>query len=70
MSLVEPGLVDIIVESENVPIGSLVYLRITRATGHANVLGPLTLTAGTSVTFTGVDLTRGYSALQARAVLP
>lgn len=69
-TLVEPGLIDIVVESENLPLDSLIYLRITRATGHADVLGPLTLSVGTSVTFTNVDVSRGYSALQARAVLP
>lgn len=70
MLFFDPGAVDIVVDSENLPLGSLVYLRITRAKAHATVLGPLTLSSGTSVTFTNVDLSAGFAALQARAVLP
>ncbi|MBA2556872.1 MAG: hypothetical protein H0V12_05935 [Chloroflexi bacterium] len=70
MLLFEPGLVDIVVDSQNLPLDSLVFLRITRAKAHATVLGPVTLTRGTSVTFQTVDLSNGFSAIQARAVLP
>ena len=70
MVLPQTGLVDIVVDSQNLPLNSLVYLRLGRARGHANELGPVVLTTGSSVTFTNVDLSAGYTALQARAVLP
>jgi hypothetical protein len=70
MQLFDPGAVDIVVDSQDLPLNSLVFLRIGRATGHADLLGPIALRAGTAVTFEAVDLTRGFSALQARAVLP
>jgi len=70
MLLIDPGAVDIVVETANLPEGSQVYLRIGRAKVHANILGPLTLGFGSSVTFTSVNLSSGFAALQVRAVLP
>jgi hypothetical protein len=69
------GNTDVVVQTENLPANTMVYLRIGRARAHAVELGPVLLTSvgfgGVgSVTFTNVDLSAGYSALQARAVLP
>jgi hypothetical protein len=63
--------VDIVVDSTGLPLNTLVYLRIGLASSNSAMeLGPVTLTGGTSVVFTNVDLQAGYSAIQARAVLP
>ncbi len=61
---------DVIVATENIPAGSEIWLRVTRATGPATLHGPVLLSVlDGSVTFVAVPVTSGISAIQARAVL-
>lgn len=67
MVFFQPGLVDVVVDCTDLPTAGQLYLRITRAKRHANVLGPFNVGSGTSsVTIPNVDLSAGFSALQAR----
>ncbi len=67
MIFFQPGLVDVVVDCTDLPAAGQIYLRISRAKRHANVLGPFNVGAGTSsVTIPNVDLSAGFSALQAR----
>jgi hypothetical protein len=62
--------VAVVVSAPTLPEGSLISLRVSRASGPALELGPLSLGAGqTSVTFPSVPAAKGITALQARAVL-
>ena len=62
--------VDVVIDTENLPAGSQVWLRVTRAKGPATSHGPELVTiAGGSVTFSSISVSRGVSAVQARAVL-
>ena len=68
----------VVVETTNVPLNSIVYLRVAGATGPAwqylvtdGVTNPLTVTGGPELqarTSLTLDLSAGYSALQARVV--